>query len=187
MLSEVFGFWKELPGWAQLGVPVIVYYLLARPLLKALYRRERWKYWMDRGQWLVILIVINYIWGVTGLLIAIAFAGGLVAWEMLSYAERAEKRRRNRLQSAMRRSLYASYERHFGHLLHDPERMRDWIGYDEFIKKNHGVSFDWELLDQFDEQEMTAEDFESMREEERAQAAVEKVERDSAREKAKEA
>jgi hypothetical protein len=187
MLSEVFGFLKELPVWVKFGV-LFVAYFLARALLKALYRREAWKWRIQWAAWLAILIVVNYWWGVPGLLIAIAFGGGLVAWEILSQADRAEKRRRNRLQSAMRRSLYASYERHFGHLLHDPERkMGDWIGYDEFIKKNHGVSSDRELLDRFDEQGMTAEDFESMREEERAQAAVEKMERESAREKAKKA
>lgn len=187
MLSEVFGFLKELPVWVKFGVLVIVFHLVVRPLLKALYRRQAWKWRINCAAWLASLIVVNYWWGVPGLLIAIAFGSGLVAWEILSQADRAEKRRMNRLQSAMRRSLYASYERHFGHLLHDPERMRDWIGYDEFIKKNHGVSSDRELLDRFDEQGMTAEDFESMREEERAQAAVEKMERESAREKAKKA
>jgi len=173
MLSYVAGLWKELPNWAKGGVIVVLSYLLAR-LLKALYRREGWKWWMDRGQWLAILIVVNYWWGVSGLLIAIAFAGGLMAWEMLSYAERAEKRRRNRLLRAMQWWLRAKHERCCGHLRFDEGR----VGYDEYIKANHGVLHDDELLDRFDEQGITAEEFDSMRAAVEAEAAAEKAERE---------
>ena len=173
MLSEVFGFLKELPVWVKFGV-LFVAYFLARALLKALYRREAWKWRIQWAAWLAILIVVNYWWGVPGLLIAIAFGGGLVAWEILSQADRAEKRRRNRLLRAMQWWLRAKHERCCGHLRFDEGR----VGYDEYIKANHGVLHDDELLDRFDEQGITAEEFDSMRAAVEAEAAAEKAERE---------
>jgi hypothetical protein len=156
MLATLTDIWKAIPGWGKATIEVVAV-LTAYVVLKILYRQEEWRRRIEAWLWLAALLCVNWLWGVPGLLILIAFAGGLTAWHLAIRADAAESRRTRRLLETMEEYLYARYLRHCelypettSALAEDP--FRDWM------KKEYEVVSPLQLLDEWDEKGVTVED-----------------------------
>lgn len=156
MLATLMEIWKGIPGWGKATIEVVAV-LAAYVVLKILYRREDRRRSIEAWLWLGALLLVNWLWGIPGLLILIAFAGGLAAWHSATRADAAEARRVRRLIETMEEYLYARYLRHgelypetTGSLAEDP--FREWM------KKQYHVGSPLELLDEWDEKGVTVED-----------------------------
>jgi hypothetical protein len=155
MLSAILGALKSLPPW--LKYPLLVVALsVGQGIMRALYRRERWRLPMVAGYLLASLTFINWLWGVPGLLITFGVVGGLVAWDKNSKAEAAESRRQQRLLSAVENYLRVAHARYQDYQW--AENGGGGMDFEEWLKHEHHVDSDWKLRDRWDEDGVTVED-----------------------------
>jgi hypothetical protein len=175
MLSYLVVVWKGLPAWVQGGVEVLAF-IVGAQIVKALHRREKWRTRIEFAAWFGVLLFVNRIWGVPGLLITIAFVGGLAVWHYGQRSDQTETQRRRRLMRAIEGYLHAEYERSYEGL---PGAYPEDDPYRDFLKRYHGVYGDWELLDKYDEDGFTPEELDAMRVASRKWAATRAEERDA--------
>jgi hypothetical protein len=155
MLAAILSAMKSLPTWTKyllLGSAV----LAGQGIVRALYRRERWRLRIVALILLLSFIGINSLWGIPGLLIAFGVLGGLVVWDAVCKAEASESRRRQRLLSAVEHYLGASHGRYRDYQW--AENSGGGMDFNEWLKHEHDVESDWQLRDRWDEDGVTVED-----------------------------
>jgi hypothetical protein len=183
MLNNLVALWKSLPEWARFGVAFLVGAGIVQ-LLQAPRERRHWKESMSMCVWFVVLVATNSIWGMPGLLIAFGLVGSVVVAHLVSRADKTEVRRRCRLLRAIQAYLRAEHVRLCGDPSFGFDGKKNWVNYEEFVRKTYGVQGDYELLDKFDEEGTTAEDLHAMQVESETKSA--KYEAERAAEKLKE-
>jgi hypothetical protein len=182
MLSNLVAWWKSLPEWTHFCLAGTVG-LVVMALLQAPRERRERKEAIATWGWLLSLVAINGIWGVPGLLIAFGFGGGIAAVQAISRLDKAEARRRRRLLVAIQAYARAEHVRLCGDPSFGFDEKKNWVDYSEFLRNTYYVDGDYELLDKFDEEGVTAEDLHAMQVESETKAA--KYEAERAAEKAK--